>query len=276
MKRADEAAATKKALISVHAPLIAASLLVALSLPASALGARPTVFDIKLGASAIALPPPAEFGVFACGNDGGPPGIILNGWTDYLKCPRDPHGRHEVYFEYDDEAEYVARANDDYVAGWSAGTAIDSFPVTVSVLFDDGGRATGLRIATDPRPEQRKDNFLHLRPRQEHYLLGLYLLDRFGLSVAACHDEPPEKGESAVVGMLVRQVCSATKDGRSYRIESQLYRRPGESDVDPDTGLRTEGAFVSETRAEVDLVAPELATAEANRDRRRRRAPLPV
>jgi len=88
------------------------------------------------------------------------------------------------------------------------------------------------------------------------YFLGISVLERLVWRGAACHDEPPEQGESAVLGMLGRQVCSATKDGRSYRIESQLYRRPGESDVDPDTGLRTEGAFVSETRAEVDLVAP--------------------
>jgi len=237
-------------------PMVSTSLLLALSLPASAIDTRPTVFDIVLGASVTALPPVNEFGIFACGNDGGPPAVLLNGWGDYKKCPAGSDGRHEVYFEYDDEAEFVARANDDYVAGWSAGTAIDSFPVVASVLFNDNGRATGLRIITDPRPEQRRDDFLHLRPRQEHYLLGLYLLDRFDLPVSDCHAEQPAKGESAVLGMFVRQVCAATKNDRSYRIASQLYRRPGESDIDPDTGLRTEGAFVSETRAEIDLVAP--------------------
>jgi hypothetical protein len=240
----------------VDLPLIASGLLVVLSLPAAAIDTPPSIFDIVLGASAGALPSPNEFAIFACGNDGGPPGVPLNGWDDYPKCPAAPDGRHEVYFEYDDEAEYVARAKGDYVAGWTVGTAIDSFPVITSVLFDDNGRATGLRIVTDPRPEQRKDDFLHLRPRQEHYLLGLYLLDRFGLPASDCHDEQAAKGERAVLGMFVRQVCVATKNGRSYRIESQLYRRPGEGDIDPDTGLRTEGAFVSETRAEVDLVAP--------------------
>jgi hypothetical protein len=220
---------------------------------------RPTIFDLPLGAMAEALPSSAEFGTFACGNNGGPPGKVLTGWRDFKTCVADLQGRHEVYFEYDDEAEYVARAHEDYPKGWDAGTAIDAFPVMTSVLFDDAGRVVGLRMVTDPRPEQRDDPFLHVRPRQEHYLLGLYLLDRFGVSPSDCHDEAAKPGESAVLGMFVRQRCAATIGEKSYMIESQLYRRPGESDVDLATGLRTEGAFVSETRAEI-LVIPAAST----------------
>lgn len=212
---------------------------------------RPTIFDIPLGAAASALPPPVEFGLMACGSDGGAPGKPIVGWNDYRDCPADARAWHEVYFEYDDEAEYVARAHDDYPAGWSAGTAIDAFPVITSVLFDDTGHVAGLRIVTDPRPEQRKDDFLHLRPRQEHYLLELYLLDRFGMSQSDCHDEAAKPGERPVLGMFVARDCAATLGDKRYAIESRLYRRPGESDVDPASGLRTEGAFVSETRAEI-------------------------
>jgi hypothetical protein len=179
----------------------------------------------------------------------------------------DNAGRHEVYFEYDDEAEYVARAHADYPAGWSAGTAIDAFPVITSVLFDDAGTVAALRIVTDPRPEQRQDQFLHLRPRQEHYLLALYLLDRFGMSAADCRDRPPVSGESPMLGMFVQQTCAATIGNRHYEIESRLYRRPGETDVDPSTGLPTQGAFVSETRAEITV------TGAANRDTPPRPAP---
>ena len=136
-----------------------------------------------------------------------------------------------------------------------------------SVLFDDAGRVGGRRIVTDPRPEQRQDSFLHVRPRQEHYLLALYLLDRFGMNPSDCHDETAQPGESAVLGMFVKQECAATRGKQSYRIESRLYRRPGEADVDPATGLPTEGAFVSETRAEI------LAIAAANKDTPQHRVP---
>jgi len=214
---------------------------------------RPTIFDIPLGAGATDLPPPSAFGIFACGNNGGPPGKLLTGWGDFRNCAPDTEGRYEVYFEYDDEAEYVARAHEDYPKGWTAGTAIDAFPVMTSVLFNDTGRVVGLRIISDPRPGQREDPFLHVRPRQEHYLLGLYLLDRFGMTASDCHNEAAKPGEGAVLGMFVRQRCTATIGNATYTIDSQLYRRPGESDVDPATGLRTEGAFVSETRAEVSI-----------------------
>ena len=216
---------------------------------------RPTIFDIPLGGRAESLPPSTEFGLFACGNNGGPPGRVLAGWSDLKSCAADPQGRHEVYFEYDDEAEYVARAHEDYPKGWGAGTAIDAFPVMTSVLFDDAGRVVCLRIVTDPRPDQRDDLFLHVRPRQEHYLLRLYLLGRFGMTASDCRDEAAKSGEGAMLGMFVRQVCTATIGDKNYRIESRLYRRPGESDVDPATGLRTEGAFVSETRAEIWSIA---------------------
>lgn len=220
---------------------------------------RPTIFDIPLEVRAEALPPSTEFGIFACGNNGGPPGRVLTGWKDFKTCVADSQGRHEVYFEYDDEAVYVARAHEDYPKGWGAGTAINAFPVMTSVLFDDAGRVVGLRMVTDPRPEQRDDLFLHVRPRQEHYLLGLYLLGRFGMTASDCHDEAAKPGEGAVLGMFVRQRCAATIGDKSYMIASQLYRRPGESDVDPATGLRTEGAFVSETRAEI-LAIPAAST----------------
>jgi hypothetical protein len=251
----------------VRGVICALAMWAALAAPAAAAdAARLTIFDIPLGAAASTLPPAEEFGVFACGNDGGPPGAAIAGWTDYAKCPADSQGLHEVYFEYDDEAEYAARARGDYRAGWQAGTAIDAFPVITSALFDDAGRVEALRIVTDPRPEQRKDAFLHLRPRSEHYLLGLYLLDQFGMSAADCHDEPPGAGEGAVLGMLVKQDCTATRQGQTVTIASRLYRRPGEADVDPATGLRTEGAFVSETRAEI--------TAAANTDTPPRPAPV--
>ena len=178
----------------------------------------------------------------------------MSGWADYARCAPEPDGLHEVYFEYDDEAEYVARAHDDFAAGWEAGTAIDSFPIIASALFDDTGRLTGLRIVTDPRPDQRNDPFLHFRPRQEHYLLALYLKPRLGISEGDCQSAAPGPGEGAVLGMFAKEDCSRTADGVHITLSSRFFRRPGETDIDPATGMRTEGAFVSETRAEMRLV----------------------
>jgi hypothetical protein len=217
---------------------------------------RLTIFDLKLGSSVASLPPSAEFKSFACGSDGGPPGTALGGWADYARCPPEADGLHEVDFEYDDEAEYIARAHDDYAAGWNAGTAIDAFPIIASALFDDSGRLTGLRIVTDPRQEQRDDPFLHFRPRQEHYLLALYLKPRFGIEASDCRTSPATAGEAAVLGMLVKEDCVRIAGNVRYTLSSRLLRRPGETDIDAATGMPTEGAFLSETRAEIRLTAP--------------------
>ena len=86
--------------------LLAAALLATLS-PVSA-SERSTVWDLTLGTSAADLP--HDFVDFACGSNGGPPGLALAGFADYASCPAEPNGLHEVYFRYNDEQEYVARA----------------------------------------------------------------------------------------------------------------------------------------------------------------------
>ena len=75
-----------------------------------------------------------------------------------MRCKAGPDGLHEIYFEYDDEYEYIARARDlpREIARW-AGTTEGGFPVIVSALFDDGGVLAGIRLVTDPRPDFRND-----------------------------------------------------------------------------------------------------------------------
>jgi hypothetical protein len=219
---------------------------------------RLTIFDLPLGTAAGALPPAASFKGLACGSNGGPPLARLYDWTAFRRCAPEKDGVHEVYFEYDDSAEQAARARGDFPAGWMAGTAYEAFPIVASALFDDRGMLVGLRIVTDPRPEQQDDPFLRLRPRQEHYLLAIYLADRFGISPADCVDYPLEAGESAVFGLVTKRSCerrdAATET--TYRTEARYLRRRGETDFDPDTGLRTIGQYVSETRAEIRHAAP--------------------
>ena len=73
---------------------------------------RPTrleVWDLRLGSQIEQLPD--EFIDYACGTNGGPPSTPLNGWREVRRCRPEPNGLREVYFRYDDELEYWAKAN---------------------------------------------------------------------------------------------------------------------------------------------------------------------
>src|SRR5215467_13716150 len=71
---------------------------------------RLNVWDIHLDDAASAIPD--GFINYACGTNGGPPSIPLANFTEFKKCRPEGNGLHEVYFEYDDELEYWARALD--------------------------------------------------------------------------------------------------------------------------------------------------------------------
>src|SRR6201985_2487740 len=112
---------------------------------------RAEVWNLKLGTPVSALPRGA-FVDYACGRNGGPPQQALRGWSDYDKCPPEPNGLREVYFRYDDELEYWAKAHRarTLIAQY-AGTKVLDFPVIVSGLFEASGTLSGLRIVTDPQ-----------------------------------------------------------------------------------------------------------------------------
>src|SRR5438045_5517202 len=132
---------------------------------------RATVWDLKLGRPLGAQPPSDQFRGFACGANGGPPRQPLSGWDDFMRCPVEPNGLREVYFEYDDEYEYIARARDlpREIARW-AGTTEAGFPVIVSALIDDQATVQGIRIVTDPRPDHRPDAMdANLKTRTDAY-----------------------------------------------------------------------------------------------------------
>src|SRR5260370_37511415 len=71
---------------------------------------RLEIWDLQLGAQADQLPD--EFVDYACGTNGGPPAAPLNGFAEFRRCRAEPSGLREVYFRYDDELEYLAKAND--------------------------------------------------------------------------------------------------------------------------------------------------------------------
>jgi len=171
---------------------------------------RSTIWDLVLGAPVSAQPAPQQFQAFACGSNGGSPRAPLSGWADFKRCPAEADGLHEVYFEYDDENEYIARAHDNdlEISRW-AGTHEVTFPVIASALFDDAGILQGIRLVTDPRPDHRNDiTEANRKKREESYALGGIMANRFGIEAERdCKSLPPAEGESAVGSLFIKQRC---------------------------------------------------------------------
>jgi hypothetical protein len=102
---------------------------------------RADIWSLKLGTPVSALPRDA-FVDYACGSNGGPPQQALTGWSDYDECSPEPNGLHEVYFRYDDELEYWAKAHRarTLIAQYSSTKVLD-FPVILSGAVRHGRNA---------------------------------------------------------------------------------------------------------------------------------------
>jgi hypothetical protein len=218
---------------------------------------RATVWDLRLGQPVSAQPASNEFRGFACGANGGPPRQPLSGWSDFMRCPPEPNGLREVYFEYDDEYEYIARARDlpGEVARW-AGTTETGFPVIVSALFDDRGGLRMIRVVTDPRPEHRNDLIeANVKKRADAYLFGGVMAARHGIDAARnCAALPAAEGESAVGSLFIKQSCTLTDTARGVTIALRVnyFRKRGQSGVNPQLPTQmTEGQFESSARLEI-------------------------
>jgi hypothetical protein len=224
---------------------------------------RATVGDLKLGGPIAAQPSPNEFKSFACGSNGGPPRQRLTGWNDFMRCRAETNGLHEVYFEYDDELEYIARARDldREITRW-AGTTEAGFSVIVSALFDDAGFLKGIRLVTDARPDHRNDiTQADLRKAAEAYQFGGVMASRYDIEAKRdCISLPAAAGESAVGELLVKQRCELAQPARGRRIivQANLFRKPGQRAVNPQLPTQlTEGQFESSARLEIfQLDAP--------------------
>jgi hypothetical protein len=232
-----------------HAPHPPHSLVGALSAqPGLAAGAdeRPTrheIWDIRLGDKIDALPD--DYTDFACGTNGGPPALPLSGWKDFRRCRAEPGGLREVYFRYDDEIEYWAKANnlapqmEQYI-----GTKTYGFPITVSALIDDTATVRGIRIVTDPRDPSGD--------RDEAYLLRNFLNSRFGRDGWQCQDLAADEGETPVAGVFVKQRCEkAIDDATRALLVTRHLRKPGQSQYDPHSGKETTNQFESNVRFEL-------------------------
>ena len=209
---------------------------------------RADVWSLKLGTSASALPN-NDFIDYACGSDGGPPQQPLSGWSDYGKCPLEKNGLREVYFRYDDELEYWAKAHRARtLLAQYGGTKVLDFPVIVSGLFDAGGTLAGLRVVTDPRvgPQERK----------EAYTLSNFFKARYGSEGWACTDSPPSPGETPVGTLYINQRCTKlVKDDTRAFLQTRFLRMSGQAEFS-GSGKLTVGEFESSTRLE--LLRPDV------------------
>jgi hypothetical protein len=216
---------------------------------------RATIWDLKLAAPIAEQPSPTEFRGFACGSNGGPPRAPLTGWADFKRCPAEPDGLREVYFEYDDQLEYIARAHDDdrEISRW-AGTHEVTFPVITSALFDDAGILKGIRMVTDARPEHRNDiTEANRKKREEVYTLATVMASRFNIDPAqVCQSLPAAEGETPVGSLFVKRVCERRDAGRRIVVRANLFRKPGQSGYNPQLPTQlTQGQFESSARVEV-------------------------
>jgi hypothetical protein len=232
--------------LRILAALVLALVLAPIRAPVAAQERPPRleVWDLRLGTPADKLPD--EFVDLACGNNGGPPSAPLNAWNEFRRCRAEPSGLREVYFRYDDELEYWAKANNlaDQMEQFS-GTKTYGYPVVVSALIDAQGLLAGIRIVSDPRDTSQN--------RDEAYLLRNFLTSRFGRDDWQCQDLPLENGETAVDGVFVKQRCRKQIDGNTAAsLATRYLRKPGQSRFDPHTGRETAGQF--ESSASFELV----------------------
>jgi hypothetical protein len=209
---------------------------------------RADIWSLKLGTPASALPR-GDFIDYACGSNGGPPQQPLSGWSDYGKCPPEPNGLREVYFRYDDELEYWARAHRarTLIAQY-AGTKVLDFPVIVSGLFDGSSTLAGLRIVTDPQtsPQERK----------QAYTLSNFFMARYGSEGWDCVDTPPAPGETPVGTIYINQHCTKLVKGDMRAVlDTRFLRKPGQAEFS-GSGKLTVGQFESSTR--LALLRPDV------------------
>ena len=204
---------------------------------------RLNVWDIPLDATAPEIPD--AFVNYACGTNGGPPSIPLAGFKEFRKCKPDASGLREVYFEYDDELEYRARALDlTAQIRMYAGTTAYEFPVVASVLFDEFGVVRGKRLVTDPRQRTSRDRF-------EFWMLADFIRQRFDADGWNCRDLRPEDGESAIGSRFIKTDCEKVTDAFRVFLKQRYFQKKGQRSIDPFTGKPRGDEFESATSFEI-------------------------
>lgn len=202
------------------------------------------IWELQMGTPIVDLPP--QYMDPHCGTHGGPQGRRLDGRESFAVCPPDPTtGLFEIWFTEDDENEYVARAyrSQTFEPGPVAANILFGHKVIYSVLVDEAGLIQGYRIFTDPRePEQF---------RVTADVLGEAIRGFYGYANFTCTELPAAEGETEYEGRFLKRLCTATVGDRHVEVERHLFRKPGQSAVDPVTGRATVNYFESSSRVEV-------------------------
>jgi hypothetical protein len=203
----------------------------------------PRIWDLRLPTAVDDLPD-EEYVDPACGTRGGPPGLPIGAFERFERCRPEASGLREIWFRYDDEWEYVARAarDPDAIARSNAMVVLGQ-PVTLSLLIDGAGLVQGYRVFTDPHAEEEV--------RSHAYGIAIAFKARYGMDGSTCNDLPPAEGETAIDGTFVKERCEKAADGQSITVESRYYRKPGQATLDPNTGMPTVNQFESMARLEV-------------------------
>ncbi len=203
----------------------------------------PKIWDIKLGTAVSALPL-NDFVDPACGTNGGPPARVLRSFAEFAQCPLErTTGLHEVWFRYDDEMEYVARARrSDIMIRQYQANSLAGQPIITSLLIDDAGLLQGYRIVNDPRVEGNT--------RLNAFGLADLFKGIAGLGLA-CTDLPLAEGERPIDDWFIKESCEKNLDGRVIRVEARRYYKAGQYAVDPNENRLTENLFESSARIEV-------------------------
>ncbi len=207
----------------------------------------PRIWDLQLP-TAVGDLPEEEFVGPACGTNGGPPGLAIGAFERFERCRAEPSGLREIWFRYDDEWEFVARAarDPDAIVRNNAMVVLGQ-PVTLSLLVDRAGLVQGYRIFTDPRAEEEL--------RSHAYGVAIAFKARFGTDGWSCEELPKAEGETAIAGIFVKERCRKIAEGQEIIVESRYFYKAGQGMVDPNTGLATTNQFESVARLEVLRVA---------------------
>ena len=136
--------------------------------------------DIRLGKPVTDLPD-AGYVNFACASDSGK---MLTTWLGWRDCPADALGFHAIKFGYDPVTS-------------PDGTIVAGHPAVLTLLVDNAGTVSGLRIETDPKAR--------LYIRKKAFLLGIQVKSRYGLDGWSCTQAQPDAGEQPVGGVYVRE-----------------------------------------------------------------------
>lgn len=207
-----------------------------------------SIWDVSLGQPLTQISD-AKVAAASCGTNGGPPGLPLARFADFLACAPEPSGLREVEFIYDDEQDYIARAREVGYQFLQGGTSVFAHPVIVSVLVDPAGVVQGRRIVTDNRISDRD--------RRTAVTLIRNFKARYSNWSLRCADVPMQDGEQPVGNQFIHELCTGqSPDGLArIAIEASYLRKKGQRAVNQETQDINTGYFESQTRYE-EVLSP--------------------